>query len=370
MKITAPGKLMLSGEWSVLENEVPCIVLAIDQKVSVEIENSDNIEFSSSNGLSAKVDFENDEIKVNGSEDEQKFFLFVAKATEATLKYLKEKDIKIKNFKIHTDSSDTVVKLENGKNAKVGFGSSAAIVSATVAAVLKIHGIGIKSKEEKDLIYKLSCISHYLAQGKLGSSFDVAASTYGGVLIYQKPDMDFVLDLLNQNKKVSEIVEKDWPFFKAENISLPKDFNLSIGFVGYSASTKELVLRIREFKQKNKNDYWVIIDEIKKVTLDLINALKNNNTEKIIDLTKKNRDLLSELSDKSMNNLETPELAKLADIAERLGACGKFSGAGGGDCGIGISFDKLTKDKIESEWQENKIHLIDANISNLGVSLE
>lgn len=362
---------MLSGEWSVLENQVPCIVMAINQKVSVEIEKSDEINFSViNNDIKTSAKFENKKLILFGDEKEKNFFLFVSKATEASLNYLQEKNIVIKNFSIITNSSDTKIKINEEKVAKVGFGSSAAIVVSTVAAVLKFHGFSIASLKEKELIYKLSCIAHYLAQGKLGSSFDVAASTYGGMLVYQKPDMDFVLNKLNKKTKIKDLVEMDWPYFKAENIVRPKKFCLSIGFVGYSASTKELVLKIKDFKKNNSKKYDEIISKIKKITIDLIDAIKNEDEKEIINLLKKNRVLLKELNDESKNNLETKELKLLADIANLNKGAGKFSGAGGGDCGIAISFDKEIQKNIENAWKENNIYLINANITDEGVSLE
>ncbi len=102
-------------------------------------------------------------------------------------------------------------------------------------------------------------------------------------------------------------------------------------------------------------------------TEKLIESLKTNNKEEIISLLKENRVLLKKFSDWSNNDLETKELTLLSDLADEAGAVGKFSGAGGGDCGIAISFDVETKEKIENSWRENNIHLINANISKEGV---
>lgn len=371
IKITAPGKLMLSGEWSVLEDGVPCIVMAIDQKVSVKINEEKETKFlATGTEYKTKAKFVDKKIVLEGTDKEKEFFLFVSKSVEATLNYLVGKGIKVKNFLIETNSSDTVVDLGGGKKAKVGFGSSAAIVAATVAAVLALHEQEIKSLKSKEIIFKLGCIAHYLAQGKIGSSFDVAASTYGEVLIYQKPDMNFVTKKLSNEEEIYSVVEKEWPLLIAEPIKLPKNFNLSIGFVGYSASTKELILKLNDFKNNQKEEYNKIILKIKQTTQNLILAIKEKNEQKIISLLKENRVYLRELNDKSRNNLETKELALLSDIAEKNGGAGKFSGAGGGDCGIAISFDFNVKQKIEKEWKENKIWIISAKISNDGIAIE
>lgn len=371
MKITAPGKLMLSGEWSVLENGVPCIVMAIDQKVSVEINESEEITLNAKGtDFNAKAKFVEGKLEIEGTDETKEFFLFVGKAIEATLNYLSSKGTEIKNFSIETNSTDTVVDLGEGKSAKVGFGSSAAIVAATVAAVLAAHGEDITNLATKAKIYKLGCITHFSAQGKIGSSFDIAASTYGGALVYQKPDMKWLMNELEAGKNIKSILESEWPLFRAEPINLPQDFLLSVGFVGYSASTKELVIKINEAKETNRGDYDTLIADIKSVTEKLIEALNTNNKEEVISLLKENRILLKKFSDWSNNTLETVELAKLSDLADGAGAVGKFSGAGGGDCGIAISFDAETKEKIEKSWSENNIYLIKATLSKDGVLIE
>lgn len=371
MKITAPGKLMLSGEWSVLELGVPCIVMAIDKKVSAEINPSKELVFKAPGmGLEEiKGSFEGS-LVLNATDEEKQKLLFVSKAVEGTLKYLKDSGKELKNFSLETLSGDTVVELAEGKTAKVGFGSSAAVVAATVAAVMAFHGEDISSLETKQKIYKLGCIAHYLAQGKVGSSFDVAASTFGKALVYQKPDTNWLVEQLASNMPINQLVESEWPYLKTEPIELPENFNLSVGFVGYSASTKELVLKLKDYKTEKKEEYQKIVEDIKATTEKMIDALKSSNQDEVLKLVRQNRVLLKDFSEKSNNNLETKELALLADLADKVNAAGKFSGAGGGDCGIAISFDSETKQKVEDAWKENNIYPIDAGVSDQGVDVE
>ncbi|MCX6801069.1 MAG: phosphomevalonate kinase [Candidatus Diapherotrites archaeon] len=371
MKITAPGKLMLSGEWSVLEDGVPCLVMAIDRKVFAEMKESEEICFTAKGfGIEKVKATFGDALKLEAAPEQKEKLLFVTKAVEAALKYLRDSGKKLKMFELETNSEDAIITLSDGKKAKVGFGSSAAIVAATVAAVFAYHGEEIESKKAKEKIFKLGCIAHFLAQGKIGSSFDVAASTYGGVLVYQKPDMKWVTGELGKGASIKKVVDSAWPLFLGEPIALPKNFLLSIGFVGYSASTKELILKLNDFKKERKEEYDKIISGIKGITVNLIKAIKESNEKEIISLLKKNRVLLKELSDKSNNNLETKELALLADLADQNGAAGKFSGAGGGDCGIAISFDKKIKKKVEAAWKAKSLYPIGAGISMEGVSSE
>ena len=74
--------------------------------------------------------------------------------------------------------------------AKTGLGSSAAMTSAVVAALLHylqiVHlpcsdenFIHESKKEDLDLVHAISQAAHSLAQGKIGSGFDVSAAVFG-----------------------------------------------------------------------------------------------------------------------------------------------------------------------------------------------
>ena len=60
IKVSAPGKLFLSGEWAVLEVGNPGIVTSVNKRVFVEIEESDGISITIDdfgiNGLGAAFD--------------------------------------------------------------------------------------------------------------------------------------------------------------------------------------------------------------------------------------------------------------------------------------------------------------------------
>jgi phosphomevalonate kinase len=368
MKISAPGKLMLSGEWSVLEGK-PCIILALDKKVSVEIEEKEELTINAPDfGISGvKTILKDDKVSLDASEEEKNILRLVSNATEVSLKYLKEKGIGIKTFELTTHSKETAVEVD-GKREKLGFGSSAAITVATVGAILTFHEQGIATQGEKEIVYKLGVLAHYFAQGKVGSSFDVAISTFGGLTKYTKPDMNWVV-YEAQKENILDLVEKDWPNFEIKNISVPKDILFSIGFTGKGSSTKELVIKMREFKEINSGEYWRIYNAISDTTKNIDFYINENNPKEILELIKRNRQLLNDLSKKSELPLETKELALLADLADEAGGAGKFSGAGGGDCGIAVSFDPGIKKKIEAKWKENGIFPVNVSISREGVKV-
>lgn len=73
--------------------------------------------------------------------------------------------------------------------AKTGLGSSAAMTAAVVAALL--HYLGVvrlssskdlgerEDSKDLDMVHKIAQTAHCIAQGKVGSGFDVSSAVYG-----------------------------------------------------------------------------------------------------------------------------------------------------------------------------------------------
>lgn len=368
MVISAPGKLFIAGEWAILEVSNPGIVAAIDKRAFVEIKKSQDkkihitVEDFKISNLKAifdgrKLEFER---KLNKKEKEKLSFL--KRAIEVALFYQRN----WKPFKIKTWSKEMTLGLDD--KTELGLGSSAAIVVATVAAILQFHKINIEKNKNK--IYKLATIAHYFAQGKVGSAFDIAASTFGGIFVYKRFDPNWLLEQFEQGKAIREIVRLKWPGFYFKNLNLPENFHLIVGWTGKAASTSVLVKRFYRWRKKNKKKCQELFDKIIAIVKKLIKAWEEENKEMIIKLIRKNEEFLKLFGERSRLNIETKTLKKMNQIANKLGGAGKLSGAGGGDCGIAISFNREISDKIKNKWQKNKIYIIDADISFEGIREE
>lgn len=357
--ISAPGKLMIAGEWAVLEGS-KCIVAAVDKRVHVEIEANKEISVAVDDfGITdVKAEFDGKKIKWIGDAEEK--LIFMKSAMETALQYLTELKGNYKPFRIRSWGEESQI-IVDGIAKKVGFGSSAAAVVATVSAILRFHGLGISSN--KETVYKLSTIAHYFAQGKVGSAFDVAASAYGHVIVYKRFDPDWLIKEL-ETESVREVVDKKWPGFHVEELEMPEELVLLAGWTKDSASTAAMVKQMQSFRQSSKVIYERIYDGISSIVDELIDAFKENDREKIIILMNKNEELLRELTKKSGVNIETPELRRLSDIAAKYGCAGKLSGAGGGDCGIAVCLNEKNAEKTKKAWKESGLYPIDANIDS------
>jgi len=362
--ISTPGKLILAGEWSILELGNTALVMAIDRFVNVSIEPSSTITFESESlgipSATFSYSYPHLELLSELHSDHKKTIECVHNAIEIALTYLHENKMRLKPFSLKSYSPHTTHTTEEGKTVKLGIGSSAAATVGIIKALLAFHGLDTDDEASKNILFKLAYIAHEITQNKVGSGFDIAASTWGTTIAYQRFDFNW-LHKQQKQKTLSALTALPWPLLKIKPLCIPKNLHLSVGFVGYSASTPLLIKKMMIFKKKHPSFYKNHIKKINDSVLSLSEALEKKDVSKILESITHNRNLLKKLSDKSGCNLETQELTQLIELAQISGGTAKFSGAGGGDCGIAICFDSGIKATIEKAWKENTIVPIELN---------
>jgi phosphomevalonate kinase len=181
IEVKAPGKIMLAGEWSILEPGHSCIVLPVNRFVTVRIQESKKIIFNSEDiGLKnvilqwAPEDLMG-HLTVDPVLPEQlmaKFNVCVC-AVKNCLQFLAEQGIAIKPFELSVYSELSGVKIDGSNFVKPGLGSSAAVTVAVCKAILKFHDLDIDSVchpelvsgsmicrtfKNLELIFKLACL--------------------------------------------------------------------------------------------------------------------------------------------------------------------------------------------------------------------
>lgn len=90
----------------------------------------------------------------------------------------------------------------NTEVVKTGMGSSAALATSLVGALLSWFKVirlnsTVKIAEDRRVLHNLAQLAHAVAQGKIGSGFDVAAAVYG-TQIYKRfaPEVAAILIML------------------------------------------------------------------------------------------------------------------------------------------------------------------------------
>ncbi len=351
---------MIAGEYAVLHPSQHLAVLAVDRFVYATIRKSTENGLTLSDFQLENMKFTIENKKVSIHTDNPRVS-FVQKAMTLASTYLLEKGITISPFQLMIRSE-----LDDKSGIKYGLGSSAAVVTSVITAMLKLF---LPDEPSKDIIFKLAALSHVITQ-KNGSGADVAASTYGGILNYSSFQAEWLLEEYNKTPSVSSLVEKDWTYFSVEPLEIPDHIYFCVGWTGKAASTAELVDKVLQLKEERPNLFEEFLLNSKVAVGTFFAGLRKSDASLLFKGVKENRKALAKLGRDANVPIETPMLAKLCDLAEELGGAGKPSGAGGGDCGIAFMPSKEKAEQLLKVWEQNGIKPLTIRPNYSGASLE
>lgn len=339
---SAPGKLYIAGEYAVIEPGYPAILVAVDQFITVSLEEAlDEGSISSYGNIPILWTRENDKLVLD-QRDNRLFYIMAAINIVET--YAKEQGRELGFYHLKV-----VSELETNKGKKYGLGSSAAVTVATVEALCRYYKITISNEQ----LFKLAALAH-LEINNNGSCGDVAASVYGGWIAFTTFDKSWVLQQ-GKNNSVMELLIKEWPNLSIEPLTPPEELKLVIGWTGLPASTASLVDNVNDKRTQNSISYKKFLYESEKCVTKMITAFKENSIEEIQEQIQINRELLVNMGNALDIVIETPLLTKLCNIALQFNGYAKPSGAGGGDCGIAIFKNNSHLTELIDEWKNSEI---------------
>lgn len=358
-KIRVPGKLMIAGEYAILEANQKSVVIAVDRYVTACIEPSKQNKISLSNLGLEDIAWEISEGKVQFSIKDSRLN-FIENSITVVNQFLLEKSIEIIPFKLKIESELD----DQLTGAKYGLGSSAAVVVAAISAMLALYSEG-KDQPSLDHIFKLSAIAHLKSQ-KSGSGADIAAAVYGGWLEYSAFMGSWVLSQLDQGIKLTEMVQRDWTNLSIRKLTPPTSLKLAVGWTKSAVSTANMIRSIQSFREHDLETYNYFLAESSIAVERLIKGFEMNDCTEVINALKENRKALQKLGENARTDIETEKLKALCTIAEEFGS-GKSSGAGGGDCGIAFLKDSYSVNALYEEWKNADISPLDLKVSEVGV---
>ncbi len=355
MEITAkaPGKLILIGEYAVLEGSSALVMATERYAISTikashknsNIIRSSNIKehaFSFSVNNDATVSFSSDVSKI--SKDKLKYFILSFEKAYKTLTV----NNSLPPLSINIDTSDF---FWEDTGVKLGLGSSAAVTTSIYGGLLSYWNQTqtlTKKYSKKNLFYNANSI-HKLAQDKMGSGIDIAASVFGGVLQYQ---------LVDKGKPNSAIIQK---------IDMPSSLHILPVWTGKQASTTKMVSSINNYYKKERKVYHQFIDEMAELSQQGCLALTQNSTSEFLAIIKSYYQVIKIFGEKSGVPIISKLHKKLADIVYQSGhSVYKSSGAGGGDFGIVISQSEDELIYLKNKIEKNGFKIFDIGLSHKG----
>ncbi|HSH43420.1 MAG TPA: hypothetical protein VK973_14965 [Arenicellales bacterium] len=314
VKVTAsaPGKLVLIGEYAVLEG-APALVMAVDRRVRVSLRpgREDCISVSApglvERGGRFRVDASGPHWLAGNAED----FRLV---THIAASLAADGGWPGGGLEMTLDSSELIEQVD-GAARKLGLGSSAAL---TVALCLALGYYGA-SHQQGDALPALETLVNIHAgfQGRRGSGLDVAASLLGGVIEYSRAGPPVAVPG-----------------------KIPDDVAMVFVWSGREASTGGFLAGVDEWRRHHPSQYRRRMATLADLASAAVVAGRGNDAEEFLGCLDDYATALESLGRESGLDIVSAPHRRLRALARRCGVVYKPCGAGGGDIGIGVCRDR------------------------------
>ena len=317
------GKLYWAGEYAILEPGQLALIKAIPIYMMAEIKASNNHRLYS-DMFTYSVDMRPDSS-----------YALIQETVALVEEYLTAQGVELQPF-----SLDIRGKMER-EGKKFGLGSSGSVVVLVIKAMLAFY----ERPCERELLFKLAS-AVLLKRGDNGSMGDIACIVSENLVLYQSFDREKVAQWL-EKEELQAVFARDWGF-SIRSVEPALKFDFLVGW------TKEVAVSSHMVKQIKDNMNASFLQASKKTVANLVKALEVGQEETIIDLLEQASQLLEGLS----SDIYTPSLRQLKNASRDLKAVAKSSGAGGGDCGIALSFDQDSTTLLKKRWADLGIELL------------
>ena len=317
------GKLYWAGEYAILEPGQLALIKAIPIYMTAEIKTSDAYRLYS-DMFTYSVDMRPDSS-----------YALIQETVALVEEYLTAQGVELQPF-----SLDVRGKMER-EGKKFGLGSSGSVVVLVIKAMLAFY----ERLADRELLFKLAS-AVLLKRGDNGSMGDIACIVSEELVLYQSIDREKVAEWL-EKEELQAVLARDWGF-SIRSVEPALKFNFLVGW------TKEVAVSSHMVKQIKDNMNSSFLQASKETVANLVKALEVGQEETIIDLLEQASQLLEGLS----SDIYTPSLRQLKNASRDLKAVAKSSGAGGGDCGIALSFDQDSTTLLKKRWADLGIELL------------
>jgi phosphomevalonate kinase len=344
MIATAPGKLILTGEYAVLDG-APALVIAVDRRVIARRNVGPR---GSSEFLLAIVD----EIIARKGKDHPAARAATEIVVDSSAFYVPAASSRSAARARRSTGSSPAIDVSVGMPGaqKLGIGSSAAVTVAATALALAAdcETMPVIDREE---VLAIASAAHAAAQGPRGargSGADIASAVFGGVIAYQRETPDRVawpIDAADRDRA------NTLTGGTADQLSWPAGVTLVPFFTGTSADTPTLVAAVQAARERDP----VAVDAALKAIDQASRAACQACATRVPEIAAN-----AFLSALSLAASATERLAGATGVSlvpgcvtaaraamARLRGTAKTTGAGGGD--IGIAVIPSTEDVTEAK---------------------
>ena len=296
---SSPGKALLAGGYLVLDPTYEAFVVALSSRMHAAVTTLKKLTSGGQTRITVKspqfklgewtyVIDTNRLLDMDLSEVSGRKNPFVKSTIVTILSYLRPStsyEIVITIFsdsEYHSQIGSTPRSSSNGKRTfyyhnkpindvpKTGLGSSAGLVTSLTAALLYCYtGDGfLTNQRQLDTLHNLAQVAHCLAQGKVGSGFDVASAVYGSI-VYRRFKPALINDLValepaRFSDGLGELIDKTNWNIEHQRCCLVPGIHILMGDVAGGSETPKLVTKVQKWRLENPDrapSMWTALNE-------------------------------------------------------------------------------------------------------------
>lgn len=252
----------------------------------------------------------------------------------------------------HAENALGIVPMELAVNAdalrsgerKLGLGSSAAASAAAAGAVLAWGG---KDPAEHRRSILRWALDGHRAVAPQGSGADVAAATLGGLVRFTR-------------EHAEDAVRVEWP----------QDLNVEVVWTGHPARTSELVGKVKALESEAPARYEAALAPLREAAAELVSAITEGNATAVVKAADAHGLAMAGLGEAAGAPIVTEELAQVAELARACGGGAKPSGAGGGDVALAFFARAEDASAFREACAEASLRVLDVELGADGVRLD
>ncbi|MEO8444135.1 MAG: hypothetical protein ABI567_03905 [Gammaproteobacteria bacterium] len=237
-----------------------------------------------------------------------------------------------------------------GQRVKLGLGSSAAIVVALTGALLRLAQGPALSRPE---LIAICCEAHRRLQGGAGSGIDVATAVTGGTVA-----IDFA------PQPGSDVRE-----LRANPVPWPRPLSMIAVWSGQSASTPAMLSRLRTFRTRDEVGFARHMERLSAYAAQAVATWRASDVPSLLGAITGYESGLRRLDEAAGIGIFSPAHEQLRAIALRQGAVYKPSGAGGGDFGIAFTDSREVERGVRAAYAAAGFRLLDAGLGAPGLGV-
>lgn len=290
MIVRAPGKLVLCGEYAVLEGTAACVT-AVGREAVLDLTPGPREVVA----LGATVAYDLDAGGVHWA---------ARPATHALVRAMfdtaRDRGIAVPGVRWAIDSD--ALNLGVGGQDKLGLGSSAAVAAAVARALL---GDEVPAED----VFDLALAGHLRFSAGRGSGIDVAAASFGGTLRYQG--------------RVAQPMQAHW-----------HGLDVVCVYVGHSQSTRAFLAQTERLKVDDRPAYDDAMARIDAATDRFAAGLEAGDAAAVIAAVDAAGRGMAGLGERAGADIVSAPHRAVRRIAASRGGAAKPSGAGGGDIAL------------------------------------